>query len=130
MPDSNRTVLIVEDDQDILLIGATYFRDLGFDVLEATNGDEGLRVLEERSDIDLLFTDIVMPGDIDGFELAHRAVQKRPSIRVIYTSGYMKTLPWGEMGIGYGRLLAKPWRRDGLKIEVDRLFNPRPNNSP
>ena len=123
MPDSTRTVLIVEDDEDIRLIGACYFRELGFDVLEATSGNEGLRVLEERADIDLLFTDIVMPG-LDGFELAHLATQKRPNIRVLYTSGYLKDIPWGEMGVGYGRLLKKPWRRDGLKIEVDRLFGP------
>jgi len=125
MADPIRTVLIVEDDEDIRLIGANYFRDVGFDVLEATTGDEGLRVLEERSDIDLLFTDIVMPGTLDGFELAHRAVKKRPNIRVLYTSGYLKDIPWGKMGVGYGRLLKKPWRREGLIAELDRLFGSR-----
>ena len=121
-PGPDRVVLIVEDDQDILSIGSNYFRQMGFEVLEATNGEEGLRAVQERPDINLLFTDIVMPGNIDGFELAHRAIQERPNIRVIYTSGYMKNIPWGELGVGYGRLLPKPWRFEGLKTEVDRLF--------
>jgi CheY-like chemotaxis protein len=72
--------------------------------------------------IHLLFTDIRMPGGMDGFELAHRAKQLRPDLRVVYTTGYVKELPWGEHGIGYGPMVRKPYRHRDLIAEVNRLL--------
>ena len=63
-----------------------------------------------------------MPGGIDGFELAHRAKQLRPDLRVIYTTGYVKELPWGQHGVGYGPMLPKPFRNENLVAEVRRAF--------
>jgi CheY-like chemotaxis protein len=119
----SRTILIVDDDEDILQIASTYLSNQGYTVIQAKDGAEGLRLIEAMPEIHLLFTDIVMPGDIDGFELAHRARQLRPDLRVLYTSGFLKEVPWGEKGVGYGRLLQKPWRLDALEHAVRRALD-------
>ena len=121
MASTPRTILIVDDDVDVLLMTGSYLSDLGYSVIQATNGQDGLRLLEEQPDIDLLFTDVVMPGGIDGYELAHRAVEKRPKLRVIYTSGFVSP-PRGVERVSHGRLLPKPWRIESLKGELDRAF--------
>src|SRR5262249_23047669 len=71
---------------------------------------EALDVLRSQPAIALLFTDVVMPGPLDGFSLAHEAKKMHPDLRVVYASGYIKNLPWGEHGIGHGRILSKPFR--------------------
>jgi CheY-like chemotaxis protein len=116
------TILVVDDDEDVLLIASTYLRDQGYTILEATNGVQGLTILRDTKDIDLLFTDIAMPGGMDGFDLAHRAKQLRPDLRVLYTSGYVKDLPQAEKGMSYGKLLPKPWRLNSLDEAVKRAL--------
>ena len=64
-----------------------------------------------------------MPGEMDGFELAHQAKQLRPDLRVAYTSGYSKEIPLGENGLGYGPMLPKPWRQDQLVRTIRLLVN-------
>jgi CheY-like chemotaxis protein len=123
MAKSAPVVLVVDDDPDVLLIASTILSDAGYTVLEAAEGAEALSILQAHPEIDLLFTDVVMPGDVDGFELAHRAKQSRPDLRVVYTSGYIKNLPWGEKGIGYGPLLAKPWRQNELLHHIRGAFD-------
>ena len=107
-------VLVVDDDPDVLPIAAAVVARLGYTVLEASNAAEALDILRSHPEIGLLFTDIVMPGDMDGFALAHEAKRLRPELRVVYTSGYIKTVPWGRYGIGYGPFVQKPWRSDQL----------------
>jgi CheY-like chemotaxis protein len=86
------TILVVDDDEDVLLIASSYLRDQGYTILEATNGAQGLSILRDTKDVDLLFTDIAMPGGMNGFDLAHRAKQFRPDLRVLYTSGFVRDL--------------------------------------
>jgi len=107
-------VLVVDDDPDVLLVASTLLSAQGYTVLEASSGEEAMRVMRAHPEVAILFTDIVMPGEVDGFELAHQAKQLRPSLLVIYTSGYIEQIPWGEKGVGYGPLLSKPWRREQL----------------
>ena len=117
MPIPAPVVLVVDDDPDVLLVAATLLSAQAYTVLtvlEASSGVEAMRVMRGHPEIAILFTDIVMPGDVDGFELAHQAKQLRPALRVIYTSGYIEQIPWGEKGIGYGPLLPKPWRKQQL----------------
>lgn len=114
MRSSAPVVLVVDDDPDVLLVAATILGEQGYSVLEASGGAEAMDALRQRPDIAILFTDVVMPGDVDGFELAHQARQLRPRLRVVYTSGYIEKIPWGEKGIGYGPLLPKPWNREQL----------------
>jgi CheY-like chemotaxis protein len=107
-------VLVVDDDPDVLPIAVAVIAGLGYSVFEASNAAEALDLLRAHPEISLLFTDIVMPGTMDGFELAHEAKQLRPELPIVYTSGYMKTIPWGRYGVGYGPFLQKPWRGDQL----------------
>ena len=122
MSNSAPTVLVVDDDPEVLAVAATVLGLEGYTVLQAPSGAEGLKLLQTNPGIDILFTDIVMPGDIDGFELAHRAKQLRPALRVLYTSGYIKEPPWGRHGVGHGPLLPKPWRRDQLRRTIQDLL--------
>ncbi len=81
------TVLVVEDEMVLRMRAVDIVEDAGFNSLEAVNGDEALSILESRSDISLLFTDIQMPGSLDGLKLAHAVHKRWPSIKIILVSG-------------------------------------------
>ena len=106
-----RTVLVVDDDPDIRDYAALVLQGCGYSVLTAVDGADALSVLGSNSGIDLLFTDIVMPG-IDGFEVARRATQQSPGLKVLFTSGYATEVS------DAGRLLRKPYRPQQLEGEV------------
>ena len=100
-------VLLVEDEQLLRMDAVEMISSAGFDVVEAANADDAIEILEVRRDIDVVFTDIQMPGSMDGLKLA-RAVRGRwPPIKIVATSGLVdvgeKDLPEG------GRFLAKPY---------------------
>ncbi len=116
-----RTILVVDDDEDILALARAYLEDQGYNVLQAPNGAEGLRVLKSAK-VDLLFTDIVMPGEMDGFELAHQARQACPELRVLYTSGFFKDLPQRRKIAPDGAMLPKPWHLAHLDEAVKRAL--------
>jgi len=120
-----RVVLVVDDDPDLRALAKEYLVDCGYRVLDAEHGEGALVLLRREPGINLLLTDIVMPGHMDGFELAHQAKQIRPNLRILYTSGRVPDvpLPWGEKGIGYGHFLPKPWRLNELGGEVERALN-------
>jgi len=121
-PSAGKAILVAEDEEDVRLVVSEALTAAGFRVLEAETGSQALRLLEANAGIHLLFTDIMMPGGMDGFELAHRAKQLRPDLRVVYTSGFVKELPWGEHGIGHGPMLRKPYRDRDLVAEVNRVL--------
>ena len=80
--------LLVEDELLVREVAAEDLGDAGFDVVAASDGDEALGILREKTDFDLLFTDIRMPGNIDGWDLAREAKQMIPELRVIYATGF------------------------------------------
>jgi two-component system, response regulator PdtaR len=80
-------VLIVEDEFLIRMAAADAIRDAGFEVLEAANADEAIAALESRADILVVFTDIQMPGSMDGAKLAHAVKHRWPPVHIIATSG-------------------------------------------
>src|ERR1700722_1007727 len=80
-------VLIVEDEPLVRLGAVRAIKDAGFEVIEAANADEAIRILENRSDIRVVFTDIHMPGSMDGLKLAHAVRNRWPPIKIIVTSG-------------------------------------------
>lgn len=80
-------VLIVEDEPLVRLCAVKMVEDAGYQVLEAATADEAIRILESRNDISLVFTDIQMPGSMDGLKLAHAVRHRWPPIRIIVTSG-------------------------------------------
>jgi CheY-like chemotaxis protein len=102
------TVLIVEDEALIRLCTAETFSDAGFRVFEATNAEEAVGILlTEASHIDVLFTDVNMPGSRDGMELAHLVRRHWPRIALLVTSGKM-TPAAAELPLG-SRFLQKPY---------------------
>lgn len=86
------TVLVVEDELVLRLRAVDIVEDAGFTPVEAVNADEALSILESRSDISLLFTDIQMPGSIDGLKLAHAVHKRWPAIKIILVSGQVNLL--------------------------------------
>ncbi len=110
----DETVLLVEDDEQVLGMAVESLEELRYAVVVARNAGEALEQLRSGRRIDLLFTDVVMPGGMNGAELAGEARRLRPGLRVLLTSGYV-----GEAGIGQEfasglPLLSKPYRRDEL----------------
>jgi CheY-like chemotaxis protein len=111
------TVLVVDDDPEVLEVAVTACEEMGLTVLSAEGGPSALEILRENPEVELLLTDIGMP-DMTGWELAHAAKQKYPDLKVIYTSGYIKTYPIGQHGMGYGPLIPKPWRGNQLREKM------------
>ena len=109
-------ILVVDDDPEVLAVASATLADVGYTVLSAPSGPEALKVLQENRDVDLLFTDIVMPG-LDGFDLADRARQLRPGLRVLYSSGYLR-----DEGVWHGSLVTKPWRPDDLQRAIENAL--------
>jgi DNA-binding NtrC family response regulator len=83
-------VLVVEDEMLLRMRAVDIVEDAGFTPVEATNADDALAILESRSDIELLFTDIQMPGSIDGLKLAYAVHERWPLIKIILVSGQLK----------------------------------------
>ena len=113
------TILIVDDEIDVLEVASACLSELGYTVLTATNGSNAIQVLEERDDIDVLLTDILMPGGMNGVELAHRAIAIHSTIRVIYCSGFpADALRERNLSLAEGLLLRKPYQRSELTAIV------------
>jgi CheY-like chemotaxis protein len=108
------TVLVVDDEPEILAIAAEILQEGGYRVIEAASPLRALDVLEHEPAVELLFTDVIMPG-MNGFELAQRARALRPDLRVLYTSGYVRDATEAP---GAARMLRKPWRAAQLEDEV------------
>ena len=117
------TVLVVDDDDEVREIASASIESYGYRVIEASDGRQALEILKAEPGIRLLFTDVIMPG-MDGFVLAHEAKRLRPDLKVVYTSGYLQNVPWGEHGIGYGPLLNKPWDVSNLRAVFQKVFGP------
>src|SRR5438270_13038208 len=83
-------VLVVEDEMILRMRAVDIVEDAGFNPVEAVNADQAMSILEARSDISLLLTDVQMPGSIDGLKLAHAVHDRWPSIKIILVSGQVK----------------------------------------
>lgn len=123
MAKNRPVVLIVDDDDKVLDVAAIVLASLGFQVIPAANGDAALEIIKYYRGIDLLMTDIVMPGSLDGWELARRAKQLRPELGVVYTTGFADRQLEDKSSPGYGPLLPKPWRADQLAAVVKRMLH-------
>lgn len=106
----NETILVVEDDVEVLRATAETLRELGYDVLEAETAAAALELLASGRRVDLMFTDIAMPGGLSGRQLAGIVAERYPSLRVLYTSGYANRVAGGAQGDATIRLLKKPYR--------------------
>lgn len=122
----HETVLVVEDDPDVLNIAVAGLLDLGYHVKTAADAQEGLAILRTDPDIDVLFSDVVMPGGMNGAQLAVEARRLRPGLKVLLTSGYTATAP--DDLPDQMEVLPKPYRRDDLASML-RLVIGQPDNS-
>ena len=116
-------VLVVEDDAMVRKYATGQLESLGYRVLEAGNGAEGLAILRERQDVQLLFTDVVMPGGMSGQQLAEAALELHPSLPVLYTSGYAEDVIVHNGRLDPGvQLLSKPYRRAELAAKLKQVM--------
>jgi CheY-like chemotaxis protein len=115
VPHGSETILMVEDDAMVRPHVERQLKELGYRVISASSGAAALEILRQPAPIDLLFTDVVMPGGMFGPELAAAAVRLRPGLKVLYTSGYTENAA-GQTGPldPSIKLLNKPYRRQDL----------------
>jgi PAS domain S-box-containing protein len=111
----NETVLVVEDDSLVRRYVMTQIESLGYSTLEAANASDALRIIDDVATIDLLFTDVIMPGGMNGRQLVDEALKRRPGLKTLYTSGYTENaiVHHGRLDSGV-LLLAKPYRKSEL----------------
>jgi CheY-like chemotaxis protein len=112
-------VLLVEDDVLIRLHAAQIIEDAALEVIEASNADEAIAILETRSDITVLFTDIQMLGSMDGLKLAAAVKRRWPPIKIVATSGHVNVRP-DDLPEG-GRFLRKPYNPVQLTATLREL---------
>lgn len=116
---SPQTILVVEDEVLVRLVIAEYLRECGYKVHEAANADEAVAVLEAPGvSVDIVFSDVVMPGSMDGFGLAKWVRAHYPKINVILTSSVDRSADIAGMLCEAGPLLQKPYEPQGV---VDRI---------
>ena len=116
-------VLIVEDEFLLRMNAVEMIEEAGFEVFEAGNADEAIAILESRLDIRVVFTDIQMPGAMDGLKLAAAVRSRWPPIKIIATSGYC-AIREGDLPKG-GVFLSKPYTSERSDIRQKRLSNGR-----
>jgi signal transduction histidine kinase len=109
------TILVVEDDHLVRTFVVGQIQSLGYSTLAAVNAAEALVVIDGPQEIDLLFTDMIMPGSMNGRQLADQALQRRASLKILFTSGYSNEtiMQHGHLDAGV-LLLAKPYRKSDL----------------
>lgn len=119
----NESLLIVEDREDVLKYISTTLEQLGYDVATAKNGPSALKQLQERSMLDMLITDVIMPGKMNGEELAGEVNKKFPHAKVLYISGYTHDALVNQGSLKPGvNLLAKPFSGADLAREIRNIF--------
>src|SRR6202035_5703501 len=111
----NEVVLVVEDDALVRRYVITQIESLGYTTLEASNAAEAMIIINTAATIDLLFTDVIMPGSMNGRQLVDQALKRRPALKTLFTSGYTETaiVHHGRLDSGV-LLLAKPYRKSDL----------------
>jgi signal transduction histidine kinase/CheY-like chemotaxis protein len=117
-------ILAVEDDEDVLELAVSALNDLGYSVLTATNAAEALDILRSANRLDVLFSDVIMPGGMNGAQLAVEARRIRPDLKVLLTSGYTAEALAHEHGLPDDLLvLGKPYRHEDLANKIRLVMN-------
>jgi PAS domain S-box-containing protein len=124
LPLGSETILVVEDDVRVRRVAVARLEDTGYRVLEADTAAQALDMLAERADIDLLFTDIVMPGGMSGDELAREARLIRPGIKIILTSGFAEPSVAVRELAAAASWLKKPYTARELALRLRELLDP------
>ena len=122
-PPKQDTVLVVEDDEDVRRYTVNMLRELGYNVIQAGDGSAALRHLEAHPEIRFLFSDVGLPGEYNGRELAEEAVRRRPYLKVLFTTGYGLDgiIHEGRLDAGV-QLITKPYTFEEFSEKVRRVF--------
>ncbi|HKE93399.1 MAG TPA: PAS domain S-box protein [Povalibacter sp.] len=124
VPTGSETILVVEDDADLRETVVTALTQFGYRALAAPNAEKALGILAGAEHIDLLFTDVMMPGGTLGPELARRARELRPNIDVLFTTGYAEShVLSGASGTGPADVIHKPYRNEELAMRVRHVLD-------
>jgi PAS domain S-box-containing protein len=120
LPSGDETILVVDDETDLLALTADMLQALGYTTLTAENGKEAMALLLEKGTaIDLLYTDVVMPGGMNGFELAEQALLVNPDLKVLFTSGYFeKATPMAGQFAFSPQIVFKPCFERELAVRI------------
>ena len=118
---NGKAVILVVEDSALIRMGAVdLVRSAGYEALEASNADEAIRILESRADIDLVFTDVEMPGTMDGIKLSHYIRSRWPPVKLIVASGRAilkeSSLPEGS------RFFSKPYSDHAIADAMARMI--------
>ena len=120
---AGETILVVEDDESLRVYTTDILTELGYRVLSARNGQSALQVLDQNR-IDLLFTDVVMPGGMNGRQLADEAVRRAPALKVLFTTGYTRNaiVHHGRLDAGV-HMIGKPYTFAELGARIRALLD-------
>jgi PAS domain S-box-containing protein len=123
-PRGGEIILVVEDDADVRTFVTGQLRDLGYRVIEAGDGAQAKKILESDKAVDLLLTDVVMPGGMTGRQLAESVQTVRPQLKTLFTSGYTENsiVHQGKLDPGVN-FLPKPYRRRDLALKVREVLD-------
>ncbi len=118
------TALVVDDEPDLLEVAATYLKEMGYRVLTAPNGPAAMRTLAGGPPVDLLVTDVIMPGGMNGVKLSRKVRERHPDIRVVFTSGFAsQALAERRSTRVDGPLVNKPFQRHELAAALNLALN-------
>ena len=126
----DETILVVEDDDDVRTYSVDVLRELGYRVLEAHDGPSALRLLERQPKVDLLFSDVVLPGGMTGAQVAAQAQALNPKLKVLFTTGYARNaiVHHGRLDAGV-QLITKPFTYADLAAKVRDVLDRLPTDS-
>ena len=125
IPSQPPVVLLVEDEIIILVVIAGYLRGCGYEVIEAQDSDEAVALFEADVHVDVLFSDVRMPGEMDGLGLARWARLHRPEVSVLLTSGFVKDAMTADALCGDGSMLAKPYDAQEMEGRIRHMLTAR-----
>jgi CheY-like chemotaxis protein len=122
--ESLETILVVEDDAEVRQLAMSVLKSLGYAALEAGDADSALAVLDLRPEIALLFTDVVLPGGVNGAQLPRQALERYPDLKVLYTSGYTDNaiVHRGVLDSG-AEMIGKPFRKAALARKLRSILD-------
>ena len=120
------TILVVEDDDDVRTYSKEILRELGYSILEAATGAAALRVLDAHPEIDLLFTDVGLPGGMNGRQLADEARKRRPNLKILFTTGYARNAIVHDGRLDPGvQLVTKPFTYAAVGAKLRDILDSR-----
>ncbi|HVB15307.1 MAG TPA: response regulator [Stellaceae bacterium] len=117
-------ILVVDDEPDVLEIETLLLADLGYEVIPSNSAGEALAIIAGGATVDMVLTDLVMLGDVDGWRLAERIREIRPQMKVAFTSGYVRPSAKAHIEAHGDDVLAKPWHLDELAGFLRRALGP------